>query len=129
MYTGVRLSAPPRVNAGNSTRLAQQVAAWGLTHNGMLYRDSMYTGMRPRVPSRVNAGNAATPRRQAERTTGTRVVLRPILYAWNCNRENLIDNLGEIYDVMNGSPWLYAIVSYTMSFSCKIASETYSNEL
>jgi len=32
-------------------------------------------------------------------------------YACNRNRENLIDRMGEIYDVMNGLPWLYAIVS------------------
>ena len=37
--------------------------------------------------------------------------VRPIVYTVKLYRENLIDRLGEIYDVMNGSPWLYAIVS------------------
>jgi len=32
-------------------------------------------------------------------------------YACNRNRENLIDSLDEIHDVMNGSRRLYAVVS------------------
>jgi len=60
------------------------VAAKVLTHNGILYRDSMYTGMRPRAPSRVNAGNGRRWRRRRAGKPGeppVHVVLHHIPYA------------------------------------------------
>ena len=64
--------------------------------------------------------------------------MRPIVYTVKLYRDNLIDILGDVYDVMNGLPWLCTrLYRKTMSFSCRIASynefsckitsETYSN--
>ena len=53
----------------------------------------------------VNFGLQTPEIHAPQKNTGTR---RPASYTlcMKLYRENLIDNLGEIYDVMNGSRWL-----------------------
>jgi len=92
----------------------QQVAEWSLTHHGIytisarapVYVRAYHEGL---IASRRWRWRVAAPARRAN--TGTRVVLHPILYTVKLYWQNLIDRLGDVYDVMNGLPWLYAVVS------------------
>jgi len=81
------------------------VAAEVLTHDGIYTisaRAPVYVRAYHKGLIASSAATLARRRASSRANTGTRVVLHPILYTVKLYRENLIDRLGDVHDVMNG---------------------------